>query len=829
MNKLYKINQTQLQSCVNKINGTSDTGIIFVEDTNRVYIKTHANSYPVLMGNTDKIVTNGMAGGSVTLRTNTQYARISAPADQKIYLPVNDSSDYGFATGDSITIYDMNVSNFSAYFGSTCILSKNSGTSGGVYRFVYTGNSVWTYIPQTIDINALVENIDTNIFSGMLPSATVGGTYGITTIASAVTNATASGQLPAATTAVYKEVNYLSTIMSGIRPLASTSVQPVIYISALPSATTSKYGITQLTGAITKGNDNTRAVTQAAVSAYTSASLTSVTIDGGSGGQGKQILTSSTRAIDAGSGWCQITGTATGYVRRKSDGEYYVTSTTLPLTDLPSATISTSGITKLTNDISGKSNSLAATPSGVYAYTSAIVNNAITGINIGYNGTTNNKLTATNNAVDFGSGWARVTGTSDGLVTRTTGGVYGAAKTDAISAYLPSATTSKYGITKLTHTINATDGVAPTPSGVYKYTSGTLTGLTLLSQYNTTKKTCTNREMDFGSGYCQITGTTSGIVYKEKSGTDVYKTYNADNDKRIPSTYLPTTVAFSAEINGIPSAASSNKINLGTGWVNVESPTTNGVVYYNGSKYATSSLPWTSYASAVTINSKESASNSHIDFGSGWCQIKGSSAGVVRRTAAGVYSASAIGDSDIPTKYLSGIKINNGNEIVGATRVADLGTGWVNVTSPSDGKWVKYTTASGYVTEALPGGSTSQSGILQLTGSIANGNKTDVTKAVTVKAVWDYANTAITNYISGGSINGAAGTVNSRSVNLGSGFLCNNNVSANAGFVWKTANGYSFNLSSTIPMEKLPSANLALSGTINGTTSAVSNGILDFG
>lgn len=224
MIKYFKINQSTentLLTVHNNLASDGNNGLIVCEDNRRIYYQDSNSLYaPILIGTSNywEIISDSETDIQV-LQIGKRYIRTGT--HQNFTLPTN---EYAQASGDTIEFYNKNSESLIIKNGLNNFI-ETSNLSGQYYRFYWDGtdwnsivenNSGSQYITINQKLNTFWNATDSIIYTSALPSATLTGDWGITTIESSyVSSVISSSPYPMAASAVYSYIDSLDLSSGG--------------------------------------------------------------------------------------------------------------------------------------------------------------------------------------------------------------------------------------------------------------------------------------------------------------------------------------------------------------------------------------------------------------------------------------------------------------------------------------------------------------------------------------------------------------------------------------------------------------------------------------
>lgn len=224
MIQYFKINQSTdntLLTVHNNLAASGNTGLIVCEDNRRIYYQDSNSLHdPILIGvsNYWEIVSDSQSDIQV-LEVGKKYIRTGT--HQSFTLPTN---EYAQTVGDTIEFFNKNNENLVINDGVNSFINTIN-TSGHFYKFYWDGtnwvelaenNSGSQYITINQKLNTFWNATDSIIYTSALPSATLTGDWGITTIESSYVSSVISGSpYPMAASAVYSYIDSLDLSSGG--------------------------------------------------------------------------------------------------------------------------------------------------------------------------------------------------------------------------------------------------------------------------------------------------------------------------------------------------------------------------------------------------------------------------------------------------------------------------------------------------------------------------------------------------------------------------------------------------------------------------------------
>lgn len=223
MIKYFKINQSTentLLTVHNNLASDGNTGLIICEDNRRLYYQDSNSLYaPILVGTSNywEIISDSQSNIQV-LEIGKKYIRTGT--HQSFTLPTN---EYAQAVGDTIEFFNKNNENLIIKSGLNNFL-EDTNTSGQYYRFYWDGTN-WNELKDNSEVQITTINNKINNFwdstnniayPSALPSATLTGDWGITTIESSyISSVISSSPYPIAASAVYNYIDSLDFSSGG--------------------------------------------------------------------------------------------------------------------------------------------------------------------------------------------------------------------------------------------------------------------------------------------------------------------------------------------------------------------------------------------------------------------------------------------------------------------------------------------------------------------------------------------------------------------------------------------------------------------------------------
>lgn len=223
MIKYFKINQSTentLLTVHNNLASDGNTGLIICEDNRRLYYQDSNSLYaPILVGTSNywEIISDSQSTIQV-LEVGKKYVRTGT--HESFTLPTN---EYAQTSGDTIEFFNKNNENLIIKNGLNNFIEAEN-TSGHYYKFYWDG-STWNELSEDVEIqisslntkiNNLYNSTNNVIYTSALPSASLSGDWGITTIESSyVSSVISSSPYPIAASAVYTYIDNLDLSSGG--------------------------------------------------------------------------------------------------------------------------------------------------------------------------------------------------------------------------------------------------------------------------------------------------------------------------------------------------------------------------------------------------------------------------------------------------------------------------------------------------------------------------------------------------------------------------------------------------------------------------------------